>query len=423
MAKIPEVSDYLIYQVKTCILNFKDRTQEVKSEEIRSFGYGCDFNGEAYFPDFTITMVVDRKTYFNIMEERDSMTMNLHITFKVQKPQKQDIGDKDRDRTWANDKFITYVDDHQYELMLKELEAADSVYRYQEDKSDKKADVAEHKEYTITLNLFREADINTAYHISNEIYTATDKQTLVTHLLNQAGAKNVLMSPFVNSSVKEAITLPITLMANLKYLATQYGLHSHGTMLFFDFDTTYILNKKYGCTAWRPGEYKKIVFVIRDDTHEKHFMGGSRLHEDLIGYINLDSHNIGILSYSDIDSVTRGGNMKIIDHWNNETKTITSSTKARKKHDRYIHNKYRNTLKEAELQQDMDNRGLVIRLKTYESNIHWLRPNKEFVFNFMNTQLEKALGGQYRILNLYVILTNQGEFFRPESSANFAKKP
>lgn len=416
---IPDVSDYLVYQVKTCEMNFEKRTQPIESEEIRSFSYGCDFNGRNLFPDFAMTILVDRKTFFDIMKERDSMSMNLKVTFKVIRPQEQDKGDKDRDRIWINDKFIAYIDDHQYELMVEESKNADEVYRYGEE--EKKKDVSEHKEYMVTLNLYREKDINTAYHISNKVYTSTDKQTLVTHLLNQAGASNVLMSPFQNGNVTEAFTLPITLVSNLKYLATQYGLHSHGTFIFFDYDITYILNKKPGCTAWRPGENKKVVFVVRKDTDGLAFMAGSRTHEDTVGYINVDPHNMAVKSYSSIDSIISGGQIKVIDHWNNNTGTIDTAAKSRKKHQRYLHNKYRNKLKDAEMKQDMNDRGIEITLKTYDSNLHWFRPNKEFVFTFANGDLEKSLGGQYRLLSLFTIATNYGEYFRPESTVRLSK--
>lgn len=420
-AGITDQSDQLVYAVKECILYFKDRQQKVETGDIHAFGIGCNYSGEEVFPEFTISLGLDRKTFFNVMSEKDTVTMLLKVVYFVNNPSSGEEADKGRERVWFNEKFVIYMDDQHFDIMLnQESEMKKEFQRTGDDKSD----IPQHKEYNLDLFLYKEADIDTAYSVTNKVIKTADKNTLVTYLLNQSKAKKVLMSPLVhNVNVHEIILPPITMVNSLKYLVSQYGLHSHGTLIFFDLDYLFILNKKMGCTAWQKGELTKTVFVIREDTDEHSFMGGTRLNAvDKIAYINVSPENITYHSYSSLDSLIYGDRVNSIDAYGATTTVLTSKGKSRKIHDRYLHNKYRNKVVNAGIQQELNDRGLVASINIVDGNINWFRPNKEFRFVFKKTALEKILGGRYKLLSLYMKFTNYGEYFRNETSINFSKE-
>lgn len=420
-AGISEISDQLVYEVKDCILYFKDRQQKVEVGDIHSFGIGCNYNGDEVFPSFSISLGLDRKTFFNVMSEKDTVTMLLKVVYYVNNPTNGEEADKGRERVWFNEKFVIYMDEQHFDIMVNQN---DEMQKEFQRTGDDDTDIPQHKEYSLDLFLYKERDVDTAYSVNNKVIKAADKNTIVTYLLNQSKAKNVLMSPLIhNVNVFEIILPPITMISSMKYLVSQYGLHSHGTLVFFDLDYLYILNKKMGCTAWVKDEYTKVVFVIREDTDEKAFMGGTRLNAtDKIVYINVSPENITYHSYGSLDSLLYGDRVNSIDAYGAVTTTLTSKGNSRKKHDRYLHNKYRNKVFNAGIQQELNDRGLVATINIVDGNINWFRPNKDFRFVFNKTSLEKMLGGRYKLLNLYMKFTNYGKYFRNETSMNFSKE-
>lgn len=417
---IPEVSDYLAYEVDTCILYFKDRQQEIQSGEIHSFSIGCNYNGEEFFPEFSINLMIDRKTFFDIMKEKDDLTMLLKVSYYTVTPKNNETTEKGRKRVWFNDRFVIYMDDKHFDTLLEQNEEMMKEFKVS---NNPDSDIPQHKEYNLSFFLYKEDDINVAYYVSNKVYTNTDKTTLVSHLLTKSHAKNVLMSPISNSNIQEAMTLPITTIANLRYLDAQYGLHSHGTLIFFDLDLLYILNKKVGCTAWRKGENTNIVFTIRNDTDEKSFMGGSRLNpDDGVVYVNLSPENLSYQSYSSMDNLIYGGQVKLIDTDNNSVDVVNTKAPIRKIQTKFMHNKYgKSELLQQHLQQRLSDRGMVATISISDANINWFRPNKDFSFTFMNPKLESVLGGKYKMLNIFMKFSHTGEYFRNETTMQYAK--
>ncbi len=418
---IPETSDYLAYEIDTCILYFKDRQQEIQSGEIRTFSIGCNYNGDEFFPEFSMSLMLDRKTFFDVMREKDSLTMLLKVSYyTVTQTSNDEMFEKGRKRVWFNDRFVIYMDDKHFDTLLEQNEEMLKEFKVSENED---SDIPEHKEYNLDFFLYKENDINVAYYISNKIYSSTDKTTLVSHLLTKSHAKNVLMSPIANSSLTEAMTLPITTIANLRYLDAQYGLHSHGTLIFFDLDLTYILNKKVGCTAWRKGEATNVVFVVRNDTDDRAFMGGSKLNpDDGVVYINIPPGNISYQSFSSMDNLIYGGQTKLVDTDNNEVSIVTTKAPTRKVQAKFLHNKYgKSDILNQHVQQSMNDKGLVATISIADGNIHWYRPNKDFTFTFANPKLETILGGKYKIMNKFMKFTNNGDFFRNDTTMQYSK--
>lgn len=415
----PEISDYLAYEIKTAILYFKDREQPIQSGEISSFSVGCNYDGHEFFPEFSISLTVDRKTFFDIMREKDTLTMLLRVDYYTVEPLGPDREVKGRALTWFNEKFVMYMDDKHYDTLLEQNKAMQDEYRRM---GDDDYDIPEHKEYNLQFFIYKEESINTAYSVVNEVWGPSNRASVVAHLLNQSKAKNVLMSPPAPGEINQATAMPMTLIANLRYLEAQYGIHTHGTLLFFDLDYLYILNKKPGCTAWRKGEYTKISFIVRKDTDEKSFMGGSKLISDEgVVYINVPPENISYKSYSAMDNIIYGGEIQMVAPRGNGKGTIRPNMPMRKAQTKYFVNKNQNPHVSMRIKQQMQDRGMVATMTIADANIHWFRPNKDFSFTFMNQELQSVIGGPYKILNIFMKFTNFGGYFRNESTMQYTK--
>lgn len=417
MAKTPSVSDYLAYEIDECKLYLDGKEHKILPEEVDEFSIGCDYGGDHVFPIFTMNIKLDRITFFSLMKNKDTAKMNLKIIYYVYTPQEGEEDDKTRRRVWFNEKFLIKMDDKQFDLMPNQNEELDSISRTFEEKGK---DIAPNKEYAVEVYLYNETDLNSAYTVTNRVYSSGDLNTIVAHQLTQAGIKNVLMSPLENKSLTEVLTMPYTLIYNLKFLDSMYGLHSHGTLIFFDIDIKYILNKKPDLTAWRGGENVDVIFVVREDDDDRSFMGGSRLHEDAKGYINVDPTNIGFSSMSDIDNYLHGGKIKSTYTKDLSKKEATTTASTNKLLTKFFHDKYNNPLAHRSKIQEMDDNNLIVTFNLSDTNIHWLRPNKRFTVSYQNPELNRVLGGRAKMLSCFMKFIKQEHYFRNETTVELA---
>lgn len=421
----PVTSDYIVYEIAECKLYVGGKEHTILSEEVESMSYYRDYTGESVFPLLSMTVLLDRYSFFDLMKNKESAVMNLKLNYYELDPDNNTKKSGKKTYTWFNEKFVIKTDEKHFDLMPITKNEEDKLERSYE---DKEKGVYANKNYPIELFLYVEKDLNAAYTVTNRVYSNADLNTIVAHQLTCAGMEKVVMSPLVNKTVTEAISMPYTLIYNLRYLEAMYGLHSHGTLLFFDIDYKYILNRVNALTVWTkddPGaEYTKIMMVIRKDDDMDMFMGGSERHDDKKVYINVDPANITFSSMGDVDNYIYGGESISVDSKTfKRNSSKISSPDIKKVHKKFLHSKYNNPLSHASRAQGLNDNNLIAIVTVIDSNLIWFRPYRKFTFLFENPELQKILGGDSKIVSCNVtFIKEQGTFFRTRSELVFALK-
>lgn len=421
---MPDKSDYIVYEITECILLMNGKQHKIQPEEVDGFAYGRDFRGRNIFPMFIMDVQLDRLTFFELMKNKESAKVNLKIEYYKVDPNTNEKEEGKKRYVWFNEKFVVKMDDKQFDLSPRSNSIEDGINRTYEEKGK---DIQKNKEYGIELYLYIENDLNAAYKVTNRVYSGGDLNTIVTHQLTESGIRKVVMSPLDNKSLTEVVAMPYTMIYNLMYLDAMYGLHSHGTLFFFDLDFKYILNKKNDLTVWTvedPGrEYTQVVFTIRDDDSTRAFMGGSMMEKDKKSYVNVHPDRIKFTSFSDIDDYIHGGEVISVHTKSLAKNSAKMNAASDSVHKKFFHDKYGNPLSHMSRVQDIDDGHLIISMGIQDANIIWFRPYRKFTFFYENPELQRILGGDAKIVSCFVKFTKQGgNYFRNDTTVQFALK-
>lgn len=123
---------------------------------------------------------------------------------------------------------------------------------------------------TLDIFLFSPNIMNASNTKFNGVFTKDIIQNCVANILTETGHSNVLMSPFENDEVYEELIVPaLPAYKALIYLDQYYGFYETGAIIYYDVDTTYILNTNGKVTAKRRGEAPiTCMYVTTLDTSQ-----------------------------------------------------------------------------------------------------------------------------------------------------------
>lgn len=246
---------------------------------------------------------------------------------------------------------------------------------------------------------------------------------VLTHTIQSLGIKGI-MTPLDNTNSYSQIYLPAMPRIDLiKYLNAQYGFYEHGYKFFIDFDQFYMLSKKKGCTAWVPGEYKKIIFNVRKSNDGDRFADGSKLvAKEKTVYINVLPSKMTVESPSIMNNMLIGNALMSIATAKKAVSNVAFDTFQKGKQMKaFMDNRYNNSFAEKEYAHDLESESRVISFNLNMSNLHWYRPNKQFVINFENKDVNKVYGGEYKLAVVIASLYTAGTFMENEILVQFRK--
>jgi hypothetical protein len=265
--------------------------------------------------------------------------------------------------------------------------------------------------------------LNTKMHL-NTIIEESDMATALTYCLTAGSFSKILMTPIENTIMYKEILLPgLTLLGTLKYLDSQYGLYSRGSLIFFDLDAIYIIDRNPKCTAWRQGEYFQTVFNINSSVNPVYLSPGSYDNEhERRHYINVPLDAINMFNTSVTNDQIEGNHIYIVNSLSGKTTDIKSNAPQRGDGTyKVLFNKYNNEYAaKAEAYRRNEN-GNIIQINLGDIDIEALTPNKEFLFTFEDLVFNRDHGGSYRIIKSTMVLAKQGEEFSMSVMATFKK--
>ena len=281
-------------------------------------------------------------------------------------------------------------------------------------------DLTSQRKYT----LFRKSDLLASKYIYNDILKDINMTDTIALLMSKAGVSKVLMTNLDNTDkIPELLCLPIGLIQQLNYLKNYYGWHKEDSMIFMDFDVTYIIRMNGKCTAWRQGEPKLITFyidtVIKGDNVTSGMMYvGSDI------YMNVGSNNYIQEDATSVVEQTTGTNTIIVNDDDASVSTIdgtasntlseTGSTtiKTTTGHNPYLKNwvKYRSKEQSG-----------VITLTCNNIDSFLLTPNKEYRLAAGKTKVAKDVKGTYRLSSITTAFGKDGNSFSSKTNVTLKK--
>lgn len=417
MSQLPTNMRFYHYRVESLDIIFPSEGKHYPIEKgfINSIMIERDYEND-FFPVIRLDLSLSTAFYHKIIANK----LDVKFRMRLQKYIYDDQRNLKVKKDVFNTIFSSFIDEATPFLDKKEYEEANKVSLLDKDGQSNITLGGN----DITFYLFKESDLLNSKKIINTVISSANMTQTVTYLLSKSGLTSVLMVPLDNTNkYSEIILPPLTVLGNLIYLDNQYGFYKNGTLIFFDIDCLYIIDRSGKCKAFRKGEYKKTILTVRHTINPVSLSPGSYDDaEKKTFYINIDPRNVAISNVAVIKDQTDGNNRLIINPAGGNTVDIKAKTVQRGGGTyKVLYNKYNNSFinSSEKIKAESDNR--VINVTMADIDIDAFTPNKEFTFTFEDPSINKEIGGNYRLVNSNFIFVKNGDHFKLNGTATFKK--
>ena len=372
------------------------------------------------FPYFEVTFTLHNK-YYRMMKKQPN---NIHAIININIAQfKQDelgAGSANPpETTFLAGKFLMEIPDSTPSLNTDVFEAIEEETQVDDD------DASFQDGTTIMASLYNEDKLKSSNHLCNYVCTRTNLTDALTLQLNEAGFKDVLLSPATNDTLySEFMLLPTKTNEALEHICNDYGMHNEGTTIFHDFKYSYIIRKNGKCTAWHPGEYKKTYVLYKPQTiNARVYQGCYKDGSEKANYVTTQGcYMIESSKYLDQAYAT---SFIVVDTKTGESVDVSANTTRFPKESslakRVIKINKGDPRTSNATRVGLEQMAGVWQFQIDSVDLEMLTPNKEFFVSFLDSKLSKY-SGTYRIERYMAIFgKSDGEWYTATITSRFAK--
>ena len=400
-------SNYYRYIVSTCTILIPDKDPiHLENNNILGFAIEKDFDND-FFPIFDLQLSLPYTVYYSIVENKTT------VRFKV-KLEKYAYNDENKikykevvfDTIFSTfiDDDISFMDKDLYEQTLKRLGTAENRGAYD-------------------FYLFKDADIKSSKKIINRVVTSSNMTNCIVYLLSKSGSTNVLMTPLDNSKVYNEILLPpTTVIQSISYLEKQFGFYNHGTILFYDFDTVYFINKRAECTAYRTGEFKDvIVYVFKSLSENAKTPGTFKDNETKTYTLHIAKDNTEMLTSSVVNDQITGTNVTVINPLHDSQSSVNPDVQSRNSTTTMLIDNFNNKYLNKMIDNAKYENDHIVEMTVTDVDLNCFAPNKKYIMSFEDKATHKAHSGNYRLSHMLFTFVKNGDFFITNGEVQFKK--
>lgn len=400
-------SYYYRYLLTTCDILIPDK-DPIKLTNSNILGYTIekDFDND-FFPIFDLQLSLTFPQYYTIVENKTTVRFKV----KLEKYAYNDDVSFIYKETVFDEIFSTFIDDDTsfldkalYEKTVKTLGGSENRAKYD-------------------FYLFKDNDIKASKKIFNRVVSSSNMTNCIVYLLSKSGSSNVLMTPLDNSSVyKEIILPPLTVIQSITYLEKQYGFYKHGALFFYDFDTTYFINKRAECTAYRTGEFKDVIVqVFKTSNPNAQTQGNYKDNETKTYTLHISRDNTQMLTTSVVADQTQGTNVNILNTRNNSSSTVTPDVQSRNKTTTTIVDNFDNKYLSEMIKNTKYENDNIINMAVSDVDMTCFAPNKKFILSFEDKEVDVLHKGNYRLNYMLFTFVKNGDYFVTNGQVQFKK--
>ena len=356
-----------------------------------------DFD-ELYFPIVNISIMMRDELYHRIKQENDTVQFRVRII--------KNIYDQDF-------KFL------KYELYFNEI------FRCFKDKEN----VIEDNENVESKKSTEGDESVTLGNNTRDFYLFTDEVTkckkffnlsiesallsdLLIYLIGETGINKLLMTKLENNPTLKDVTVPSgNVIDAINYLNNLKSLYKKGMTLFFDVDTTYLIDRNYKCTAWRKNEIKITHVHVANKQSNDSQLNGYFINKDRKQtHVFANTDRLEVRNTNITSNQINGNKVRIIDSKAGSTQSVGGqTTSVIKNNDHLLTIKDGNAFAASELKVRMEENECICGITLIGVDTEVVSPNKEVLVTFEDSNLQKRYGGNYRISKTITILTKDAE--------------
>ena len=356
-----------------------------------------DFD-ELYFPIVNISIMMRDELYHRIKQENETVQFRVRII--------KNIYDQDF-------KFL------KYELYFNEI------FRCFKDKEN----VIEDNENVESKKSTEGDESVTLGNNTRDFYLFTDEVTkckkffnlsiesallsdLLIYLIGETGINKLLMTKLENNPTLKDITVPSgNVIDAINYLNNLKSLYKKGMTLFFDIDTTYLIDRNYQCTAWRKNEIKITHVHVANKQSNDSQLNGYFINKDRKQtHVFANTDRLEVRNTNITSNQINGNKVRIIDSKAGSTESVGGqTTSVIQNNDHLLTIKDGNAFAASELKVRMEENECICGIALIGVDTEVVSPNKEVLVTFEDSKLQNQYGGNYRISKTITILTKDAE--------------
>lgn len=371
---------------------------------------------ENVFPIFSVEININDKLYHKIIENKNKLKLRLRIKKYYQEISRST---KSMMRNFIDDTFDLILDDVNENLdMDSELVNTSNDLKNLHQNVD--SNLERRNNYRVSFYLFKTDLIEKTRKPINTILSDASPVDALIYILQKQGIKNILMSPADNIEKRESIIIPpLKTIDAIRFIDSYYGLYKNGSMIYFDFNTSYILDYSGRCTAYRKNETKETCIFIPSNLSIYRVSTGSVIKENKSNknYIIATPSSLTIRNESISNNILDGSDIMVINNIDGSVeKSDNNDTFIDNKIMSVISNKTENPYIISMFNTRVKSKNIVIELGITDYDIDVLTPNKRISIVFEDSKLAKKYNYNYRLSQVAHVFVKSGESFSVRSS-------
>lgn len=375
-----------------------------------------------YFPYLEFRCLVPDTVYEDVMKEPE----NVYIDLKVEYALFEDIFEMDPAEslysygTIFDDRFYAFIDNKSPKV------TDESPGEKEKAKIARDEDNLTQESFSngrpLVMALYKADHIFKINKIINKVLSKCTTCDAIAYYLQELGFSNVLMSPADISKMYDQLALaPLPVVDSMLYTCNTYGLHKAGTVIFFDYDTIYILDKKLGCTAWVNNEYKTTYLASFPATSDNAILksGFYSNGKEKYSLLNIVGDSLSVVNETMFADQSIGGNLVVIDTNTGDVSQLQTpltvnenSTANTGEPNRVVVFDQGNTSMTSHDLTEMKQNQIILNMVVENANIRCMAPNKDFIFTTDNPKYTKYCG-HYRITKMSAVFTKKSSLYEP----------
>lgn len=393
--------------------------QKLPSERVSKLSITHDYEGNV-FPVFQMSLVLESSIYYKILKNKNNVKFKIRIQKYYRLMGKEDAS---LAKDFINGIYDLILDDDDYDKMesfRKEAKNTDYDNVNPNDEND-----LFWVDNDIDFFLFRSDIIKNAKTQINTILKNATVTDSIAYIATKADLNNLLMSPSDNTNLYENLIIPqMEASKAIQFIDSYYGLYKTGSIIYFDFNTLFIISYDGKCTAYRRGESQDTTIIIPEKSSRYSSDPCTvKKKKDSSNYIICNCNDINIRNDSISFDAYASNDAKFVDSSTGEiTETnSTAVTKGTKSSVRIFDDVTENKWISKIYAKQTESKSVVVETGLNDYDITMLSPNKRVKFLFEDTRLTMKYKGNYQLVYIKHDFIKDGVDFRVSSSAMFRK--
>lgn len=302
--------------------------------------------------------------------------------------------------------FYVFSDEGSVATSSKEIE------EYEERESQSQSDLSNMT--TTRVSLYNEDFLFNARNTVNTVMQDTKPLDAIVWICNKVQLSDILCSPpTVEKEYEQIIIPPYNAAKAISWVANNYNMNDCGTLVFFDLDRGYILNKNAKCSAWEAGDAQRTIIESVNNESDTYgsccgcFKDGEEFH------VNLEENNMSFSTPSVISTQLVGSSMMIVNSSTGEKSTYdTGATTTEKGQNTVVYSNVDGTSNGDALAMSVKEASKQATCEFTAVDFDAFKPNIEIALSFTDAEMsDKA--GSYRCSDLKCVMSKDADILIP----------